>query len=537
MSYQVLARKWRPQCFAAVVGQEHVVKILTNALNAGRIHHAYLFTGTRGVGKTSLARILAKALSCVVGISATPCGECAICRAIEAGNYLDLIEVDAASRTKVEDTRDLLENVSYLPVQGRFKIYLIDEVHMLSMHSFNALLKTLEEPPSHVKFLLATTDPQKLPITILSRCLQFNLRALPETRISEQLEKILTTEKIPFESEALSLLASRAAGSMRDALSLLDEAISYTDQQVTAAEVSHMLGLVDDIKLTQFLTALAKHEYETAYKILLTIDFDTVKLDSLLDALLEKLHQIALQQFLSDNFSNDHSLTTLSSLFTPEEVQLNYQIALLTKRDLMLSPTPKVALEMMFLRMAAFKLGSAPLKSKPLNQFAPKNTDLVTTTETKSLPLDQEKTTIAEQIELSKTAEIMLDSSIDYQNFSLTKLGLEGATKALIDYCVIKNISSTAIEIAVDSCAKNLLTPRLKTHLQEAIDRYFGRSVYLAIVVSENQLETPDKIAKQKIAAAKKAAESEVANNQYIKELLNIFDGQILTTTNKSLES
>ena len=419
MSYQVLARKWRPQSFETVVGQEHVVKVLTNALAAGRIHHAYLFTGTRGVGKTSLARILAKALSCEAGISATPCGKCAICRAIEAGNYLDLIEVDAASRTKVEDTRELLENVSYLPTQGRFKIYLIDEVHMLSTHSFNALLKTLEEPPAHVKFLLATTDPQKLPITILSRCLQFNLRALPTSLITEQLAKILTAEKVSFENEALNLLAIRAAGSMRDALSLLDEAISYTNQQLTAPEISHMLGLVEDAKITNFLTALAKKSYDAAYQTLQSIDFATIKIDSLLDALLEKLHEIALYQFLPDNFSDKTDLKTLSSLFTPEELQLNYQIVLLTKRDLILAPTPKTALEMMFLRMAAFKIEPTVSKAKTTNTFASKNIEKAEIKPVQPLttqPKLPSNTQTVQELQPETTPP-----KADYQNFSLTK--------------------------------------------------------------------------------------------------------------------
>src|SRR5699024_2834706 len=300
MSYQVLARKWRPQTFADVVGQEHVLTALANGLSLGRIHHAYLFSGTRGVGKTSIARLLAKGLNCETGITATPCGVCDNCREIEQGRFVDLIEIDAASRTKVEDTRDLLDNVQYAPARGRFKVYLIDEVHMLSRSSFNALLKTLEEPPEHVKFLLATTDPQKLPVTILSRCLQLHLRALDVPQIQQQLEKIATLEQLTYEEHALTLLARAANGSMRDALSLTDQAIALGNGAINSELVTQMLGSLDDEYVITLIEALAKQDSQALMAQLDNIASLGVDWDALFVETLSLLHQLAMLHFLSE---------------------------------------------------------------------------------------------------------------------------------------------------------------------------------------------------------------------------------------------
>ena len=327
MSYQVLARKWRPKTFADVVGQEHIITALANGLKDNRLHHAYLFSGTRGVGKTSIARLFAKGLNCVHGVTATPCGECENCKAIEQGNFIDLIEIDAASRTKVEDTRELLDNVQYKPVVGRFKVYLIDEVHMLSRHSFNALLKTLEEPPEYVKFLLATTDPQKLPVTILSRCLQFHLKALDETQISQHLAHILTQENIPFEEPALVKLAKAAQGSIRDSLSLTDQAIAMGDRQVTNNVVSNMLGLLDDNYSVDILYALHQGNGELLMRTLQRVADAAGDWDKLLGECAEKLHQIALMQLLPQKSSdNNEHLTFLAQHISQENVQLFYQV-------------------------------------------------------------------------------------------------------------------------------------------------------------------------------------------------------------------
>ena len=355
MSYQVLARKWRPKTFADVVGQEHIITALANGLKDNRLHHAYLFSGTRGVGKTSIARLFAKGLNCVHGVTATPCGECENCKAIEQGNFIDLIEIDAASRTKVEDTRELLDNVQYKPVVGRFKVYLIDEVHMLSRHSFNALLKTLEEPPEYVKFLLATTDPQKLPVTILSRCLQFHLKALDETQISQHLAHILTQENIPFEDPALVKLAKAAQGSIRDSLSLTDQAIAMGDQQVTNSVVSNMLGLLDDNYSVDILYALHQGNGELLMRTLQKVSDAAGDWDKLLGECAEKLHQIALMQLLSQKSSDDNEhFSFLAKHISPEDVQFFYQVIVSGRKDLSNAPNRRIGTEMTLLRALAF---------------------------------------------------------------------------------------------------------------------------------------------------------------------------------------
>lgn len=355
MSYQVLARKWRPKTFADVVGQEHIITALANGLKDNRLHHAYLFSGTRGVGKTSIARLFAKGLNCVHGITATPCGECENCKAIEEGNFIDLIEIDAASRTKVEDTRELLDNVQYKPVVGRFKVYLIDEVHMLSRHSFNALLKTLEEPPEYVKFLLATTDPQKLPITILSRCLQFHLKALDETQISQHLAHILTQENIPFEEPALVKLAKAAQGSIRDSLSLTDQAIAMGDRQVTNSVVSNMLGLLDDNYSVDILYALHQGNGELLMRTLQRVADAAGDWDKLLGECAEKLHQIALMQLLPQKSSdNNEHFSFLAKHISPEDVQFFYQVIVSGRKDLSNAPNRRIGTEMTLLRALAF---------------------------------------------------------------------------------------------------------------------------------------------------------------------------------------
>lgn len=359
MSYQVLARKWRPQTFADVVGQQHVLTALANGLSMGRIHHAYLFSGTRGVGKTSIARLLAKGLNCETGITATPCGVCDNCREIEQGRFVDLIEIDAASRTKVEDTRDLLDNVQYAPARGRFKVYLIDEVHMLSRHSFNALLKTLEEPPSHVKFLLATTDPQKLPVTILSRCLQFHLKALDVEQIRHQLEYILGEEKIPSETRALQLLARAADGSLRDALSLTDQAIASGDGHVTTAAVSTMLGTLDDDQALSLVEAMVQADGERVMNLLNEAAGRGVEWEALLVEMLSLLHRVAMVQLSpaalgSDMAAIEQRMRELARVVPPAEVQLYYQTLLIGRKELSWAPDRRMGIEMTLLRALAF---------------------------------------------------------------------------------------------------------------------------------------------------------------------------------------
>jgi len=384
MSYQVLARKWRPRTFHELVGQEHVQRALVNALDQGRLHHAYLFTGTRGVGKTTLARILAKCLNCTAngeddsGVTSTPCGQCENCRAIDDGRFVDLIEVDAASRTKVEDTRELLDNVQYAPTQGRYKVYLIDEVHMLSTHSFNALLKTLEEPPPHVKFLLATTDPQKLPVTVLSRCLQFTLKNMPPERIVEHLSRVLEVENVPFDESALWLLGKAADGSMRDAMSLTDQAIAFGQGQVRQADVAAMLGTLDQRHVLTLLEALAEVDAARVLGEVAALAEQGPDFAGVLDDLLGVLHRLAVAQMVPGALDNGHGdrevLLTLASRFTAEDVQLYYQIGLQGRGDMDQAPEPRTALEMTLLRMLAFRPQGVP---KPAQTPLPMTGDAV----------------------------------------------------------------------------------------------------------------------------------------------------------------
>ena len=377
MSYQVLARKWRPQTFADVVGQEHVLTALANGLSLGRIHHAYLFSGTRGVGKTSIARLLAKGLNCETGITATPCGVCDNCREIEQGRFVDLIEIDAASRTKVEDTRDLLDNVQYAPARGRFKVYLIDEVHMLSRHSFNALLKTLEEPPSHVKFLLATTDPQKLPLTILSRCLQFHLKALDVDQIRHQLEHILNEEQIAHEPRALQLLSRAADGSLRDALSLTDQAIASGDGQVSTLAVSAMLGTLDDDQALSLVEAVIAADGERVMTLVNEAAARGIEWEALLVEMLGLLHRIALVQLSPAALGGDMAtievrMRELARTVPPADVQLYYQTLLIGRKELPYAPDRRMGVEMTLLRALAFHPRMPlPEPEVPRQSFAP----------------------------------------------------------------------------------------------------------------------------------------------------------------------
>lgn len=368
MSYQVLARKWRPHSFDDLVGQDHVRQALTNSLVTGRLHHAYLFTGTRGVGKTTIARLLAKALNCEQGVSAEPCGQCSACTEIDDGRFMDLLEIDAASRTKVDDTRDLLENVQYAPTRGRFKVYLIDEVHMFSKSSFNALLKTLEEPPEHVKFLLATTDPQKIPVTILSRCLQFNLRQMPADVIEKQLVKITREEGLETEPEALQLLARSASGSMRDGLSLLDQAIAFSGSSLTLAETASMLGAVDHGQVVEMLMALHRGD---ANGLLSQVDQLAARVpdySAILEELLSMLHALSVRQQVEDAPVQvevpSEQLAQMAAMIPAEELQLYYQLGLHGRRDLPLAPTPRIGLEMALLRMLAFQPERGPVTAE-----------------------------------------------------------------------------------------------------------------------------------------------------------------------------
>ncbi|WP_408917947.1 DNA polymerase III subunit gamma/tau [Citrobacter portucalensis] len=427
MSYQVLARKWRPQTFADVVGQEHVLTALANGLSLGRIHHAYLFSGTRGVGKTSIARLLAKGLNCETGITATPCGVCDNCREIEQGRFVDLIEIDAASRTKVEDTRDLLDNVQYAPARGRFKVYLIDEVHMLSRHSFNALLKTLEEPPAHVKFLLATTDPQKLPVTILSRCLQFHLKALDVEQIRHQLEHILKEEHIAHEPRALQLLARAADGSLRDALSLTDQAIASGDGQVSTEAVSTMLGTLDDDQALSLVEAVVAADGERVMALVNDAAARGIEWEALLVEMSALLHRIAMVQLSpaalgSDMAAIEQRMRELARIVPPTDVQLYYQTLLIGRKELPYAPDWRMGVEMTLLRALAFHPRMPlPEPEVPRQSFAPvAPTAVMTPTQVQQQPAPAQQ---QQNVPLSDATSQVLAARSQLQR-------AQGATKA-----------------------------------------------------------------------------------------------------------
>ena len=462
MSYQVLARKWRPKNFQTMAGQEHVLKTLINALDKERLHHAYLFAGTRGVGKTTIARILAKCLNCETGITSKPCGECSACKEIDEGRFIDLIEVDAASRTKVEDTRELLENVQYAPTRGRYKIYLIDEVHMLSGHSFNALLKTLEEPPPHVLFLLATTDPQKLPVTVLSRCLQFNLKNLSAERIKKYLEYVLTEEQIPYEEDALSKLSNAAQGSMRDALSLLDQAIAFTHSNINTKDVGAMLGTIEQTHIEDLLHALASHDAKRLLQISNELAELGADFNNALEELLSALHQIAIAQLISDHDSEQNFITELSSQFSSEDIQLYYQIGLLGRRDLNIIQNAKSGFEMTLIRMLAFK----PFDSKKI--AAPKKT-----TEN---PTEK---TIAETSTKPKT----ISDDLNWDQL-VSELPLNSMAQVLALNCSLKSSTKDHIELNLAPKHAALLNEKVQTRLNNTIDEHFGNKIKLKIHIT-----------------------------------------------------
>ena len=477
MSYQVLARKWRPRNFEDMVGQGHVLKALANALDTDRLHHAYLFTGTRGVGKTTIARILAKCLNCEQGVSSKPCGQCRACVGIDEGRFVDLIEVDAASRAKVDETRDLMDNVQYAPASGRYKIYLIDEVHMFSNHSFNALLKTLEEPPPHVKFLLATTEPKKLPVTILSRCLQFNLKHLTAEQIAGQINVIVEQESVPADEESVRLIAVAANGSMRDALSLLDQAIAYNDGKLEEAHTREMLGTIDSAEITGLLESLIEGNAERMLEQIANIANYNPDYDAILAELLARLHNLAVAQVLpaGSDMIDDVSRGLLDRV-SREDVQLYYQIGLNGRRDLAISPDPKTGFEMTMIRMHAFRPGETrPAGTGPAGQGAVKPV---------AANKPQQQTTDAVQTAAQT-------SSIDSWQQIIDEMALAGLVKELAGHCVLKEHTENRITLSLSPAQEHLLKTTQKERLQDAIWTRFGKGVKLNILVEEPAVETP----------------------------------------------
>jgi DNA polymerase-3 subunit gamma/tau len=512
MSYQVLARKWRPKTFQAMVGQEHVLRMLTNALDNQRLHHAYLFTGTRGVGKTSLARLLAKCLNCETGITSNPCDTCSTCVSIDSGRFLDLLEIDAASRTKVEDTRELLDNVQYAPTQGRFKIYLIDEVHMLSGHSFNALLKTLEEPPAHVKFLLATTDPKRLPVTILSRCLQFNLKRVPVVQIAKQLQHISDAEQITFEAEGLEQLAHAADGSMRDALSLLDQAIAYCGGQITSANVQQMLGNIEQDYIWRLLTALAGDDGNAMLNEIAQLSEQAPHFDQVLENLLTCLHKIAVTQVIKAPAENA-MLEKFAKDLSAEAVQLYYQIALLGRRDLTLAPHPALGFEMVMLRMLAFQ-------PKAESQPTPPSKTTISKPATVAAPTPPP---VAKKIEKPAAPVKIAPVSSDNWIALLPQLGLAGMSYTLASHCALDEMTDTGIKLNLSKKHDAFLNPAARTRIEEAVQNYFKKPMSVAINIITGELDTSAKQHQQAQTTRQANAVEAIKADTQVKKILDVF--------------
>ncbi|ADI29344.1 DNA polymerase III subunit gamma/tau [Methylotenera versatilis] len=573
MSYQVLARKWRPKSFETLVGQDHVVRALTNALEQNRLHHAYLFTGTRGVGKTTVARILAKSLNCEKGITAKPCGVCDACTEIDRGRFVDLIEVDAASNTQVDAMRDLLDNAQYAPTSGRFKVYIIDEVHMLSKSAFNAMLKTLEEPPAHVKFILATTDPQKVPVTVLSRCLQFNLRQMAGTSIIEHLQNILGQENIPFEPTALHLIARAAAGSMRDALSLTDQAIAYGGQTVNESEVRAMLGAIDQSYLYQLINALLANDGASIIAQAKSMEERSLSFEVALNDLAQLLHQIAVAQTVPDSIADDlperHLLLDLAQRISSETLQLYYQIALLGRRDISLAPDEFAGFTMSLLRMLAFTPSESDLK-KTLNKTpAVANANIVSTNTVNTSAIAAEAKTVtlptvtAAEHQVVQNAEPTpiqplntptsqpdvgsSDENAETQSFeNINQTPFNGNWRGLLDQLKLglaRNLAlnsallsydENTMRFAVQDKDKGLLSPMYQDKLSAALQQHFGRKIRLEFSV-EGSVNTPAKEVAQEKAVAQAGAESAIEQDRFVQALINEFGATIIQNSIKPI--
>lgn len=580
MSYQVLARKWRPSRFVEMVGQEHVLKALVNALDEDRLHHAYLFTGTRGVGKTSIARLFAKALNCENGVSSDPCGQCSPCVEIAEGRFVDLIEVDAASRTKVEDTRELLDNVQYAPTQGRYKVYLIDEVHMLSGHSFNALLKTLEEPPPHIKFLLATTDPQKLPLTILSRCLQFNLKNLAPERIVDHLSFVLGEESVPFEDPALWLLARSAEGSLRDALSLTDQSIAFGAGSVTETDVRTMLGTIDHRMVFDLLRMLVAQDGKQMMEHVQRMSEFTPDYGGVLSEMISILHRLALAQVVPEAIDNSlgdqQQILELASKMRAETVQLYYQIALHGRRDLPLAPLPREGLEMTLLRMLAFRpvdqrpidtpssVSLAKPKAQPVSEVPPwddipaeyaeedpskkfesdsearsaSSTLTESDTNLTELPIENLSgavepkeqpvalTTPKHSTNLAAPQNLM-ELRVEHWVYLVEQLNLSGMTESLARSLSLEKLRGNLLVFHYTSEQEGLLNSTHRQRIVDAVNNYFAEPVSLEFNLGEQANETPIAFRIRRDAERKAAALLHLKQDPVVLQLIETFGAEI----------
>jgi DNA polymerase-3 subunit gamma/tau len=543
MSYLVLARKWRPRSFDELVGQDHVRRALVNALDSGRIHHAFLFTGTRGVGKTTIARIFAKSLNCEKGVSSKPCGECSACRDIDTGRFVDLLEVDAASRTKVDDTRELLDNVQYAPARGRYKVYLIDEVHMLSTHSFNALLKTLEEPPPHVKFLLATTDPQKLPVTVLSRCLQFHLRRLPLQQIQERLAAISEAEKVEFEPAALRAIARGAEGSMRDALSLLDQVLAFGGGRALESEVRALLGTLDRRHVEAILEALAAKDGAALMTCVQQLDERAPDYDQALGELAAAIQRMALLQAIPDlrgeDEEQDQVLAALAGRFSPEDLQLFYQIAIMTRRDLDFAPDARGGFEMALLRMLAFRPAEAPpLVSSP----AASGTVRAAASNSRAAGPAEAPATKAGAAASPPDAAAAVRTSAsappgDWPSV-VAAMALQGPAGQLAAHCVLVGRARDLVKLRLDRAGEMFNRPQLVQKLTQALSRHYGEPVRLDVTVADaDRIEpTPARQQAQVADERLKAAEHAIESDPAVLAMRDIFGATVLPGSVKPLK-
>jgi DNA polymerase III subunit gamma/tau len=549
MSYTALARKWRPKKFAELVGQEHVRRALVNALETGRVHHAFLFTGTRGVGKTTIARIFAKCLNCETGVTPEPCGVCASCREIDSGRFVDLIEVDAASRTKVDDTRELLDNVQYSPTRGRYKVYLIDEVHMLSTHSFNALLKTLEEPPPHVKFLLATTDPQKLPVTVLSRCLQFNLKRMPVGQIAEHMKALLEKEGVPFEPAGLRLVAQAADGSMRDGLSLLDQLIAFGGGKAGEEEARAMLGTISRDHVERLAELLAAMNVQELMQCARSLEEFAPDYAQVLDELAGLLVRVAMKQTVSDFEGDDlyapELLERLAKAFAPEDIQLYYQTAIIGRRDLALAPDPRTGFEMTLLRMIAFRpandargqvAGSAAgsvtgrggaaaaqagVQGGAAAARAAAHAGVNGGSASRTGPHGGASAADSGQGDQgaggSMGSVAVANGASDNADGSwasiLNQLDLQGAARQLASHCALVGRQGGLVRLALDPRVKFVRTPSQEEKLAQALSRHYGETIRIEFTTASVAAETPaqaeQRASQQELASARQAFETD----------------------------
>jgi DNA polymerase III subunit gamma/tau len=551
MSYQVLARKWRPRKFAELVGQEHVVRALTNALDSGRMHHAYLFTGTRGVGKTTIARIFAKSLNCERGESADPCGECAVCTAVDAGRFVDLLEIDAASNTGVDDVREVIENAQYAPARGRFKVYLVDEVHMLSKPAFNALLKTLEEPPPHVKFLLATTDPQKLPVTVLSRCLRFNLKRLLPDQISGQMRHILGAEHIEYEDPAIVELARAADGSLRDGLSLLDQAIAYGGGSLKADDVRAMLGSVERGQVLGLLHALSAGDGQALLAEASRIASFSPDFGSVLDDLAASLHRIQLIQLVpsyrpESNDGDDSALVGLAEQLTAEDVQLYYQIATTGRRDLTLAPDTRTGFEMVLLRMLAFRpsdeaapAASGSQRSAPSPRPMPATPSAPAAAPAPIQPVRSSSTppypASTENVAAHRVAEA---GGLPDWEALIQRADLRGPLGQLAQNSALRGREGNTLVLALQPTHMHLAVEPMVSQIADRVSEVMGEPIRLRFIGdSQSAVHTPAARAASARSAAQSAAEASIEGDPLVQALKREFGARVVPNSIKPIES